>query len=110
MASASRDEDAARIVDPDLLDLGVVEERLERAEAGDTRDQFAHDSTRIGHRDDGAGQAALVVSAYDVLGNAAHDRRVPLGVDTFGAHLLAHPRIELLDEIGMRVRTRQRHE
>ena len=64
---------------------------------------------RIGDRDDGTGQAALVVAAYDVLGDAAHERRVALGVDTLRAHLLAHPRIELLDEVAMRVRTRQRH-
>lgn len=65
-----------------LFDLGVVEERLERAEAGDPSDQLAHHGTGIGNRDDGIGQAAFVVAAYDVLGDPAHDRGVALGVDT----------------------------
>ena len=109
MPTSPGDEHPARVVDPHLLHLGVVEERLERAEAGDARDQLADDSAGIGHRDDGTGQAALVVAAYDVLGDATHERGVTLRVDTLGADLLAHPSIELLDEVGMRVRTRQRH-
>ena len=41
-------EDPARVVDPDLLDARVVEERLQRPEAGDPGDQLAHDGVDVG--------------------------------------------------------------
>ena len=59
------------LVDPDLLDLGVVEEPLQRTEPGDPRDQLPDHAGRVGHRRDDAGQAALVVGADDLLGDPA---------------------------------------
>ena len=103
MAAVPRDEDAARVVDPDLLDRRVVEERLERPEPGDPRDQLAHDRGRVGHRRDGSGEAALVVVADDALGDTAYDGRVTLRVDALAADGLAHPLVELLDQVGVRV-------
>lgn len=106
---APGDEDPARVVDPDLLDLGIVEERLERPEARDPRDELTHHTIRVGHRDHGAGEAALVVAAHDVLGDAAHDTGVALRVDTVRAHPLAHLAVEHLDQLAVRVLVRHGH-
>ncbi|MGA9583144.1 MAG: hypothetical protein WBR13_14380, partial [Allosphingosinicella sp.] len=48
VAPAPGDEDPAGVVDPDLLDLGVVEERLQRSEAGNSGHQLTDDSDRVG--------------------------------------------------------------
>jgi hypothetical protein len=68
-----RDEHPRRVVDPDLLDRGVVEERLERTEPGDPGDQLPDDRRRVRNRGDGTGEAALVVVADDTLGDAADE-------------------------------------
>jgi hypothetical protein len=106
----ARDEHPAGIVDPDLLDLGIVEELLQRAEAGHPCDQLADHRDRIGHRRDHAGQAALVVGAHDLLGYAAHALHVELRVDPFAAYDGTHLLVELAHEIDRRrSRDVQRH-
>src|SRR3954469_69110 len=70
--SVARDEHPAGIVDPDLLDLGIVEEPLQRSEARDPGHQLVDDAGRVGHRCDDSGQAALVVGPHDLLGDAPH--------------------------------------
>ena len=55
-------------------------------------------------RSDDPGQAALVVGAHHGLGEAAYDERVALRVDALAAHGLAHPLVERLDQVGVRVR------
>jgi hypothetical protein len=89
VATAARDEDPAGVVDPDLLDLGVVEERLQRTEARDPGHQLADHGTVVGDRRDGTGEAEVVVVAYDVLGDPAHHERLALRVDTRTADPLA---------------------
>ena len=108
MAAAPGDEDPARVVDPHLLDLGVVEERLQRPEAGDPGDQLADHRAVVGDRRDGAGEAAVVVVADDVLGDAAYDERLALRVDALAAHALAHLVVEPLDQLVVGARRRRR--
>ena len=103
------DEHPGRVVDPDLLDRRVVEERLQRPEAGDPRDQLADHGVGVGHRRDHAGQAALVVVADHGLGDPAYDGRVALRVDALAAHHLAHVRVELLDQLPVTIDGRRRH-
>ncbi len=106
--AAPRDEHPAGVVDPDLLDLGVVEERLERPEAGHPRHELADHRAGIGDRGDRAGEAELVVVADDVLGDAAYDERLALGVDALAPHPLAHLPVELAHELVVGVGTRER--
>src|SRR5215212_10947140 len=105
----SGDEDPRRVVDPDLLDRRVVEEGLERAEAGHPGDQLADHRVDVTDRCDDAGQAPLVMSTDDGLGQAAYHRRVPLGVDPLAAHGLAHPLVQRLHQVGMTMRGQNRH-
>ena len=97
--ATARDEDPLRGVDPHLLDLGVVEEGLQRAEAGDPGDQLADHRAVVGDRRHGTGEAELVVVADDVLGDAAYDERLALRVDALAADALAHLAVEAQDEV-----------
>jgi len=108
VATAAGDEHPARVVDPDLLDLGVVEIRLERTEAGDARDQLAHHTGRVRHGSDGAGEAALVVRPDDLLGDRADQVHVSLRIDSVTAYDGSHLGVELLDERSIHVRRRGR--
>src|SRR5262249_43768081 len=90
----------------------VVEEGLERPEAGDPGDQLTDHRLHIGHRRDRSGQAAVVVGADHRLGQATYDERVALRVDTLTAHGLAHPLVERLDRgpgVPVAVRGDHRH-
>lgn len=93
------DEDALGRVDPDLLDLRVVEERLQRPEAGDAGQELAHHGVAVGHGRDGAGQAELVVVADDVLGDAAYGEGLALRVDPVAPHPLADLVVEAAHEV-----------
>ena len=97
------------VVDPDLLDRRVVEERLQRTEAGDPGHQLADHRRRVGHRGDRAGEAALVVVADDALGDAAYDGGVALRVDALAADDLADEQVELLDQLPVTIDGRRRH-
>ena len=108
VATAAGDEDPARVIDPDLLDLGVVEEGLERPEAGDPGDELADHRAVVGDRSHRTGQAQLVVAADDVLGDAAYDEGLALRVDAFAADLLAHLGVEAEHQVVVGVRPRQR--
>ncbi len=105
MAPAAGDEDPAGVVDPDLLDLRVVEEGLQRAEARHAGDQLAHHRAVVGDGRDRSGEAEVVVVADDVLGDAAYDEGLALRVDALAPHALAHLQVEALDEVvGVRSR------
>ena len=99
VTAVAGDEDPARVVDPDLLDGRVVEERLQRPEPGHPRDQLADHGVDVGDRRDRAGQAALVVLADHALGDPAYDDRVALRVDALAAHQRAHALVERLDQL-----------
>jgi hypothetical protein len=43
------------------------------------------------------------MSADHLLGETAYDEGIALRVDALGAHGLAHPPIERLDQVGVRV-------
>ena len=110
MPAAAGDEDPARVVDPDLLDRGVVEERLQRPEAGDPGDQLADHRVDVGDRRDRAGQAALVVVADHALGDPAYDGGVALRVDALAAHRARAPAGRACStSVAVRVLTRDRH-
>ena len=94
VATAAGDEDPARVVDPDLLDGRVVEEGLQRTEAGHAGDQLADHRLGVGDRRHGTGQAAVVVGADHGLGQPAYDEGVALRVDTLAAHGLADALVE----------------
>ena len=51
--------------------------------------------------------------ADDALGDPAYDGGVALRVDALAAHRLAHPQVELVDQLGVRlvltVERRRRH-
>jgi hypothetical protein len=103
MSASARDEHARGVVDPELFDRRVVEKRLERTEAGHASDQLADHRVDVTHRSDDASQRSLVVSTDDIFGQAAYDERVALGVDALAAYSLAHPLVERLDQVGVRV-------
>ena len=104
VATPARDEDPTRIVDPDLLHLGVVEERLQRAEARHPGHELADHHVVVGDGSDGPGQAELVVVADDVLGDAAYDEGLALRVDPLTAQPLAHLPVEPLHQLAVGVR------
>ena len=93
-----------RVVDPHLLDRGVVEERLQRPEAGHPGHQLADHRVDVRHRGDLAGEAAVVVGADDALRDASYDGGLALGVDRLAPHQLADVLVELLDEVVVRAR------
>jgi hypothetical protein len=96
--STTRDEDLARLVDPDLLDLVIVEVGLERAETRDAGDHLGDDAGRIRHPRHLAGEAPLVVRADRLLGQPAYGGGVVLRVDTLGTDPLTHLLVDLLDQ------------
>ena len=58
--AAPRDEDLRRPVDPDLLDLGVIEILLKRPQTGDVGEHGARGVGPIGDRSLGAGERFLI--------------------------------------------------
>ena len=103
------DEDAARLVDPHLLDLGVVQEALQLAEASDARDELVDHSVGVGHRCDDPGQAALVVGADHLLGETAYDDGVGLRVHALAAHQDTQLLVQVTDEVPETPRHVHRH-
>lgn len=99
VAAAAGDEDPAGVVDPDLLDLRVVEEGLQRTEARHPSDQLTHHGAVVGDGRDRARQAEVVVVADHVLGDAAHERGLALRVDALAPDPLPHLQVEPLDEV-----------
>jgi len=81
MAAVARDEDPAWVVDPDLLDLGVVEVALQRPEARHPGDELVDERLQVLHRSDGTGEAAPVVHLRDPLPEPTHRVGLVLGVD-----------------------------
>ena len=99
MPAVAGHEHPARVVDPDLLHGRVVEVGLQRPEARDPRDELTHDGVDVGDRIDRTGQRALVVVAYDALGDPPYQRCVALRVDPLAADLVAHALVERLDQL-----------
>ena len=104
VAAVAGHEDPARVVDPDLLDRGVVEERLERPEPRHPGDQLTDHRVDVGHRRDRAGEAAVVVLADHRLRDPPDQAGLALGIHGLAAHHLPHVLVELLDELLVRVR------
>ena len=95
VAAVPGDEDPARVVDPQLLDLRVVEVGLERPETAHPRQQLGDHSGRVGQRSDPPGQRPLVVRADQALGELADAIGVALRVDALAAYLLAQCLLEV---------------
>ena len=71
-AALAGDEHLAGVVHADLLHRRVVEVRLQRPEPGHPRHQLTDQPIHVAHRGDHAGQAPLVVIAYDALDDPAY--------------------------------------
>ncbi len=97
VAAGPGDEDPARIVDPYLLDLGVVEVALQRAEAGDPGHELLDRRVGVGERQDRAGQRVLVVVGHDPGGQAPDRGGVTLRVEGITAYRGAQALVELVD-------------
>ena len=87
-AAAARDEDAAGVVDPDLLDLVVVEVALQRPEAGDRVEQLAHQ--RVGLLRAARQQGRVVRLRHDRPHARGHLAQVTRRVQALAAQRLAH--------------------
>jgi hypothetical protein len=109
MPALTGDEDLAGLIDPDLLDVRIIEVGLQRPESGNPRHQLSDHPLRIGHRNDLPGQAPLVVSSHRLLGDPSHQRGLLLWIHTVGADALAHTRIEQLNERAVRIGVRHDH-
>ncbi len=93
-AAAAGDEDPAGLVDPDLLDRRVVQERLQRPEPGDRVDGGAGGGVRIVHRREGGGADAVLVLGDHLADDLGHRARIAGRVDAAPAHQLAGPRVD----------------
>src|SRR5680860_1339471 len=99
--SRPRHEDPARVVDPDLLDRGVVEVTLQRAEARHPRHQFLDDRLMVDDRGHRTGKAALVVLLDKPFRDPTYHAGISLRVDAVAAYDVAYPRVEVVDQLVM---------
>ena len=83
------DEHAAGLVDPDLLDLRVVEVALQRPEAGHPVEHVADDGLRVTDRRQRRGQRPLGVVGDDVAHQHPHGGRIDERVEPAAADELA---------------------
>jgi hypothetical protein len=104
-----RDEHLARVVDPHLLDRGVVEVGLQRPEPGHPRHQLTDHGLRVRHRGDLPGQAALVVGADHPLRDPAYGGHLGLRVHPVAADGLPHPGVQVVEQRGVCVGVRESH-
>jgi hypothetical protein len=87
-AAALGDEHPAGLVDPDLLDLRVVQVPLQRPEAGHPVQYVADDGLRVADRRQRRGQRPLRVLGDDIAHEHAHRSRVGQRVETAPADQL----------------------
>ena len=110
VATVAGDEDPARVVDPHLLDRGVVEERLQRPRtrrpaprAPRPRGRCRRPGTTVPVR------LEVVVVAHHALGDTTHQRGVALRVHALATDELAHVLVERLDELDVLLRLPDHH-
>jgi hypothetical protein len=96
MTAVPRNEDPAGVVDPDLLDLRVVEVTLNGAEAGHPRHQLVDQCLDVLDGRHRAGEAASVMGLGDPLTHATHGVGLVLRVDA----CIADERTHLVHELG----------
>ena len=96
-ATVTGDEDAARLVDPDLLDGGVVEVGLQGAVARDGVVDAPGGRARVAQRWQCRGQAPQFVGTDDLLDEAADRRRLGGGVQPLVADDVADLGVDDLD-------------
>ena len=90
------DEDRVWRVDPDLLDLGVVEVGLQRPKPRERRDELARGLGLVGEKGHGAAECPLAVPAHLVVNVPCRELRV-------GAQICAvasHPLPNLVRDLG----------
>jgi hypothetical protein len=84
------DEDPARLVDPDLLHLWVVEERLQRSHADDPVGDRLGDLGQVEQEWQVGGVAAFLIVGDDLVDEVADGGRVAVGrVEAAAADQLA---------------------
>src|SRR5690606_12737174 len=76
-----RDEHLSRAVDPDLLDLGIVEIALQRPKPGDDVDERLHCCVGVDERRDSAEERSGVIVGDRVDHERAHAVRVAQGIE-----------------------------
>jgi hypothetical protein len=85
-----RDEDPARLVDPDLLHGGIVEIALQHPEAGDVVEHVSCRGPGVSERRQCAGQAALAIVGHHVFDELPHHTRLGDRVEAAASDELAY--------------------
>ena len=93
----ARDEDLGGLVDPDLLDRGVVEVLLERSVTGHDRQYRMHGEARVAERRQPPVERSLVVVLHGVLHESPHGLGVARRVETRTADQLADLALDVAD-------------
>ena len=88
--AVARDEDAVRAVDPDLFDLGIVEERLQGAETGERRDDLPGRDRLVDEQRHRPTESPLAVPPHGVADVAAGELPVGAQIDAVASNALAH--------------------
>ncbi|MCL3838742.1 hypothetical protein [Aeromicrobium duanguangcaii] len=91
MAAVARDEDPLRLIDPEFLDLRIVEEPLQRTESHQVRHQLTHHMVRLIESAHRTSQAALLVLGHRIAGGATHRIDVGTRIDPPLANQSADP-------------------
>jgi hypothetical protein len=104
MPPVARDEHPRRVVDPYLLDRGVVEVLLQSSVTGHPGQQLVEHRRLVPDRGDCTGQALPVVLADDVLRDPSYGGPVDQRVDPLPADGVAQPRIQHVDRRRTAVR------
>ena len=87
---AAGHEDLARLVDPDLFDLRVVQPALQHSEAGDRVQNATSERVPVADRRQGGRERAVVVVGHDLLDDRPDAVRVTGRVQTAAPDQLAH--------------------
>src|SRR5664279_5883692 len=90
MGTTTRDEHPVGLIDPHLLHRVVVEELLQRTEAGYLSEDLPDHDLGLIHRTHCSGEAATIMLGDDIQSRASDRRSVGARVNTTFAHEIAH--------------------
>jgi hypothetical protein len=108
-AAVLGDEDLARLVDPDLLDRGIVQIRLQRTQAGHV---VEHLLDRRGHIEQGrqaTAEGPLVIVADGIANERPHRDPVADRVDATPTNQLPDLSLDDVDPVAHRTPSKSRH-
>ena len=98
--AAPRDEHLRRAIDPDLLDLGVVQVLLQRPQTRHVRENGARGVGPIGDGRYGPGERLLIPVGEHLVDELAHGRGVAHGIHSAPPDLLAYAGLHLGQRIA----------